>query len=106
MKNNNDPEKIMQECLQILLKKHKDYGPLNIAHAPGGAMNGLTVRMYDKLARISHLCSDKNDTPNYESIEDSLIDLVNYATIGILVQRGLWEGIPLRSTYEEDSSSI
>lgn len=106
MKNNNDPEKIMQECLQILMKKHKDYGPLNIAHAPGGAMNGLTVRMYDKLARISHLCSDKNDTPNYESIEDSLIDLVNYATIGILVQRGLWEGIPLRSTYEEDSSSI
>lgn len=106
MKNNNDPEKIMQECLQILLKKHKDYGPLNIAQAPGGAMNGLTVRMYDKLARISHLCSDKNDTPNYESIEDSLIDLVNYATIGILVQRGLWEGIPLRSTYEEDSSSI
>ena len=106
MKNNNDPEKIMQECLQIILKKHKDYGPLNIAHAPGGAMNGLTVRMYDKLARISHLCSDKNDTPNYESIEDSLIDLVNYATIGILVQRGLWEGIPLRSTYEEDSRSI
>ena len=106
MKNNKDPEKIMQECLQILIKKHKDYGPLNIAHAPGGAMNGLTVRMYDKLARISHLCSDKNDTPNYESIEDSLIDLVNYATIGILVQRGLWEGIPLRSTYEEDSSSI
>lgn len=106
MKNNNDPEKIMQECLQILIKKHKDYGPLNIAHAPGGAMNGLTVRMYDKLARISHLCNDKNDTPNYESIEDSLIDLVNYATIGILVQRGLWEGIPLRSTYEEDSSSI
>lgn len=96
----------MQECLRILIKKHKDYGPLNIAHAPGGAMNGLTVRMYDKLARISHLCSDKNDTPNYESIEDSLIDLVNYATIGILVQRGLWEGIPLRSTYEEDSSSI
>ena len=106
MKNNNDPEKIMQECLQILMKKHKDYGPLNIDHAPGGAMNGLTVRMYDKLARISHLCSDKNNTPNYESIEDSLIDLVNYATIGILVQRGLWEGIPLRSTYEEDSSSI
>jgi hypothetical protein len=106
MKNNNDPEKIMQECLQILMKKHKDYGPLNIAHAPGGAMNGLTVRMYDKLARISHLCSDKNNTPNYESIEDSLVDLVNYATIGILVQRGLWEGIPLRSTYEEDSSSI
>jgi hypothetical protein len=106
MKNSQDPKDVMQECLQILLKKHKDYGPLNIAHAPGGAMNGLTVRMYDKLARISHLCNNKNDTPNYESIEDSLIDLVNYATIGILVQRGLWEGIPLRSTYEEDSSSI
>jgi hypothetical protein len=40
------------------------------------------------------ICVDKNDTPNYESIEDTLIDLANYAIIGILVQRGQWEGIP------------
>jgi hypothetical protein len=93
MKNPKDAEAILYELLDILYKKHEDYGPMNIAGAPGGAMNGLRVRMYDKLARLTHL-ADKTDTPNYESIEDTLIDLANYAIIGLLVQRGQWEGIP------------
>ena len=99
MKNLEDAKKITVELLTIMYKKHQDYGPMNIAGAPGGAMNGLCVRMYDKLARLVHL-SDKSDTPNYESIEDTLIDLANYAIIGLLVQRGQWEGI----NYEEDCS--
>jgi hypothetical protein len=92
MKNNTDVEQIADELLTILFKKHQDYGPLNIAHAPGGPMNGLRVRMYDKLARLNHLV-DSGNTPNYESVEDTLIDLANYAIIGLLVQRGQWEGI-------------
>ena len=92
MKNREDAHEITYELLNILYKKHEDYGPMNIAGAPGGAMNGLRVRMYDKLARLSHL--GDNDTPNYESVEDTLIDLANYAIIGLLVQRGQWEGIP------------
>ena len=92
MKNPDDVDVILNELAEILYKKHQDYGPMNIAGAPGGAMNGLRVRMYDKLARLSHL--GDNDTPNYESIEDTLIDLANYAIIGLLVQRGQWEGIP------------
>ena len=92
MKDPKDAERITDELLNILYKKHEDYGPMNIAGAPGGAMNGLRVRMYDKLARLAHL--GDNDTPNYESIEDTLIDLANYAIIGLLVQRGQWEGIP------------
>ena len=92
MKNPDDLYLIHNELATIMLKKHEDYGPMNIAGAPGGAMNGLRVRMYDKLARLSHL--GDNDTPNYESIEDTLIDLANYAIIGLLVQRGQWEGIP------------
>jgi hypothetical protein len=74
-----------------MMKKQADYGPLNIALAPGGPMNGLRVRMYDKLARLNNL-ADKAATPNFESIEDTLIDLANYAIIGLLVQRGQWEG--------------
>jgi len=92
---NQEVEKITQELSKILLKKHKDYGPLNIALAPGGALNGIRVRMYDKLARINHLL-DHNAEPNYESLEDSFIDLANYAIIAILVQRGKWEGLPER----------
>jgi hypothetical protein len=91
MKNPSDIDTITNELTTILLKKQQDYGPLNIAHAPGGAMNGLRVRMHDKLARLNNLV-DKGNTPNYESIEDTLIDLANYAIIGLLVQRGQWEG--------------
>ena len=102
MKNREDAHEIAYELLNVLYKKHEDYGPMNIAGAPGGAMNGLRVRMYDKLARLSHL--GDNDTPNYESIEDTLIDLANYAIIGLLVQRGQWEGIPNGSQNKAGSS--
>ena len=91
MKNPSDIDTITKELTAILLKKQQDYGPLNIVLAPGGPMNGLRVRMYDKLARLNNL-ADKDATPNFESIEDTLIDLANYAIIGLLVQRGQWEG--------------
>jgi len=92
MKDSRHAADITDELLDILYKKHQDYGPLNIAHAPGGALNGLRVRMHDKLARLNHLV-DSGDTPNYETIEDTLIDLANYAIIGLMVQRGQWAGI-------------
>ena len=92
MKNPTDVDAILSELRSIMMKKQADYGPLNIALAPGGPMNGLRVRMYDKLARLNNL-ADKAATPNFESIEDTLIDLANYAIIGLLVQRGQWEGI-------------
>ena len=103
MKNLEDAKTITLQLLTILYKKHEDYGPMNIAGAPGGAMNGLRVRMYDKLARLSNL--GDNDTPNYESIEDTLIDLANYAIIGLLVQRGQWEGVPNGAAKQTDSST-
>lgn len=104
MKNLEDAKGITLQLLTILYKKHEDYGPMNIAGAPGGAMNGLRVRMYDKLARLNNLI-DTGDTPNYESIEDTLIDLANYAIIGLLVQRGQWEGLPNSNGESKKSSS-
>ena len=76
-----------QELLDLLLSKHKDYGPRNIADAPGGAINGLRVRMHDKLARINNLVDSGKD-PEHESLEDSFKDMANYAIIGLLVLRG------------------
>ena len=104
MKNLEDAKTITLQLLTILYGKHQDYGPLNISGAPGGAMNGLRVRMYDKLARLNNLV-DTGDTPNYESIEDTLIDLANYAIIGLLVQRGQWEGVPNGAAKQTDSST-
>lgn len=91
MKSIENLEEILEELKSIMVRKHQDYGPNNIAHAPGGAMNGLIVRMHDKMTRLENL-TYKRDTPNYESIEDTFVDLANYAIIGLLVQRGQWEG--------------
>jgi hypothetical protein len=79
------------ELEELLLSKHKDYGPKNIAEAPGGAINGLRVRMHDKLARINNLYDSVRDmAPEHESFEDSFKDMANYAVIGLLVLRGDW----------------
>ena len=79
-----------QELLDLLMSKHKDYGPKNISDAPGGALNGLRVRMHDKLARINNLYGSALK-PEHESLEDSFKDIANYAIIGLLVLRGKWD---------------
>lgn len=73
----------------VLLSKHEDYGPKNISQSPGGPLNGLRVRMHDKMARINHLIENDQD-PEHESLYDSFLDLCNYAVIAQLVLRGEW----------------
>jgi hypothetical protein len=78
----------------ILAQKQQDYGPLNIALAPGGPLNGLLVRMNDKLQRLINLTYNSEDTPNHESLSDSYADLANYCVIAMMVLDGAWEGVP------------
>jgi hypothetical protein len=82
--------KLITELSDLLLSKHRDYGPKNISDAPGGPINGLRVRMHDKLARINNL-TDSGAEPEHESLEDSFKDMANYAIIGLLVLRGKWD---------------
>lgn len=77
------------EAEHLLLRKHADYGPGNISGAPGGALNGLRVRMYDKFARLNNLL-DNAKQPVNEPLRDTLLDLANYALIGLLVLDGDW----------------
>jgi hypothetical protein len=81
---------IQDELADILLSKHNDYGPKNISDAPGGALNGIRVRMHDKTARLNNLI-DNNKEPKHESIRDTLVDIANYATIAIMVIDGVWD---------------
>lgn len=85
-----DVEDIMSELSFLLISKHQDYGPKNIADAPGGAINGLLVRMHDKMARLKNLHYN-NKSANYESIEDTYKDLANYAVIALMVLRDKWD---------------
>lgn len=84
-------EETFNELQELLIKKHLDYGPKNIAESPGGPINGLRVRMHDKLARINNLTDKSVSNPQYESLEDSFKDMANYAIIGLLVLRNKWD---------------
>ena len=80
---------LLDEAGNLLLRKQMDYGPTNISKAPGGALNGLRVRMHDKIARINNLI-DKGVDPQNESLRDSFIDLLNYSAIAIMVLENKW----------------
>ena len=88
-----DVWRVLDGAGNLLIRKHKDYGPKNIAHSPGGALNGLRVRMHDKIARINHLV-DSRVAPSNESLRDSFVDLLNYSAIAILVLEGKWPELP------------
>lgn len=89
IKFNNDVAEVTSKLFDLLISKHKDYGPKNISQSPGGPLNGLRVRMWDKLARINNLV-DSGANPEHESLEDSFKDMANYAIIGLLVLQGKW----------------
>jgi len=85
----SDVRLIMNELGDLLISKHKDYGPKNISQSPGGPLNGLRVRMHDKSARINNLI-DKGTTAENEPLEDSFKDIANYGVIAMMVLRGKW----------------
>ena len=84
---------ILDAAGNLLIRKHHDYGPKNIAHSPGGPLNGLRVRMWDKVARINNLL-DSRVSPSNESLRDSFIDLLNYSAIAIMVLDKKWPELP------------
>jgi hypothetical protein len=93
---------VYDEARKVLLERHKKYGPKNIAGAPGGPLNGLRVRMWDKLARINHALdkwADLERDPEYggsfedfadDKFRDAFLDLANYAIIGLMVVDKKW----------------
>jgi hypothetical protein len=80
---------VLDHAGNVLLNKQEDYGPLNISRAPGGPLNGLRVRMFDKISRINNLI-DTGAEPNNESLYDSFLDLANYSIIAMMVLDGTW----------------
>lgn len=88
-----DVWEIFDSAANLLIAKHHDYGPLNIARSPGGPINGLRVRMWDKIARINNLV-DNGVTPTNESLRDSFLDLLNYSAIALMVLDNKWPEVP------------
>lgn len=76
------PEEVLQECVALLEKKGKDYnnGINRDDYYIYGRLSLMTM-VHHKYLRIKSII-DKNDT-NFESLNDSLIDLINYSAIWV-----------------------
>lgn len=87
---------INDECDAILVKKRQDYGKDNIKL---WGLLGVAVRMTDKIMRLRELLQS-GKKPNYESIRDTLVDIRNYSTIGLVLDQDWWD-LPLEAEREE-----
>lgn len=74
-------EEIFTEVGNTLLKKNADYGGASFDLG----INGNMVHIWDKARRFRSLVEKqmKGEKANFESIEDTLRDIIGYAVIGI-----------------------
>ena len=74
-------KKIQEEALKLFTKKNIDYGD---AFAKYGII-GVLMRIEDKLQRSMSITKNGVNLVNDETIKDTLLDLHNYAAMGIML---------------------
>jgi hypothetical protein len=72
---------VQKEAFELFTKKNQDYGDSFATYGPVGVI----VRMGDKISRLSSITKSGITLVNNESIRDTLIDLHNYAAMGIML---------------------
>jgi len=74
---------VTENVIQTLLKKNADYGGASFDLG----LNGNMVHLWDKIKRYRTMVENKNKgiEPNFESIEDTLKDILGYSIIGLLI---------------------
>ena len=80
---------VLDDMREVMIAKQRDYGPGNILDFGD---YGVLVRANDKIGRLKNLY--KGEKPRNESVDDSWLDLANYAVIALMVRRGHW-GLPM-----------
>lgn len=100
---------VLARLREIMLKKQADYGPRNIMDC---GQPGVVIRANDKMARLKNLygISDgtfQMKTASNESIEDSFIDLANYAIIALMLRANQFD-LPLKkdAPYKPQTLSV
>src|SRR5210317_258526 len=86
---------VLQECMDLQLKKSKDYqsDSSNVTQAMHYRRGVDTIHdvILGKLMRATSLLESGNN-PNYESLEDTYKDMINYASFAVSYMRGKMEG--------------
>lgn len=83
-------DQIMKSCLDLGERKSADYGAVRDVIADNGLI-GIVVRLDDKQARLLSLVQPGHKQQvKDESIRDTLMDVINYATYAISILDGTW----------------
>lgn len=77
----NQMKAVHDEALELFRKKNSDYGD---SFATYGTV-GVIVRMGDKIQRLISVSKKGIALVDNESLRDTLIDLHNYAAMGIML---------------------
>lgn len=95
----NRPVDVLQECINLQLKKGQDYqnGHSTVREADywEDGVKSLYQMMHIKMLRIKSVMETEYvdaDSQNFESIEDSVKDLINYASFMVSYMRGGMDG--------------
>lgn len=90
---------IVEENLNLMERKNKDYSGGSGDNISAAGMKGMATRLMDKASRFNNLVDKDKDDQNFESIEDTLNDMMNYALIARMLGEDSWGSPPVRSIY-------
>ena len=97
MSNSESKEsiKVLQECIELQIKKSEDYqsnesSVLQAMHYRRG-VDTIHDIIIGKLQRATSLLESGKE-PNFESLEDTYKDMINYASFAVSYLRGKMEG--------------
>ena len=74
---------IQHDALELFIKKNADYGD---AFAKFGII-GVLMRIEDKIQRAISITKNGVNLVEDESLKDTLLDLHNYAAMGLMLSR-------------------
>lgn len=74
-------ESIQKNALELFKRKNQDYGD---AFAKFGII-GILMRIEDKIQRAISINKNKVELVNDETVKDTLLDLHNYAAMGLML---------------------
>ena len=95
MKVNKESLNVLRECAELQSKKSQDYqsdtsNVLQAMHYRRG-IDTIHDILIGKITRATSLL-ESGQKPNFESLEDTYIDLINYASFAVSYMRGKMEG--------------
>lgn len=76
---------IFRRASLLASRKNADYGDGNIVRF---GESGVVIRMADKMARLENLILNDKAQSVDEQIEDTCLDLINYAAYLIMLKEG------------------